>query len=104
MKLYSIREVIENIDKMPESWFYLPPTDWKLDTKGAFSLDSWDFPPDSTDYLPPQVANEGWKASLDKASIEDVISNLDMQIPQATTEDYFDAFKFYCENDAFIVI
>lgn len=104
MKLYSIREVIENIDQMPESWFYLPPTDWELDTKGAFSLDSWDFPPDSTDYLPPQVASEGWIASLDKALIEDVISNLDQQMAGAKTDDYFRAFRFYYDNDAFLVI
>lgn len=104
MKTYSIREVLENIGQMPETWFYLPATTWTLDTKGAFSLDSWDFPPDSTDYLPPQVASEGWKASLDKASIEDVISNLDQQLPSRTIDEYFEAFKFYFENDAFIVL
>lgn len=104
MKLHTIRDVIENIDQMPDSWFYLPPTDWELDTKGAFSLNSWEFAPDSTDYLPPQVMSERWRAALDNALIEDVLSNLDQQLSNATTEAYFNAFKFYCENDAFMVI
>ncbi|MDY7073075.1 hypothetical protein PshuTeo2_31980 [Pseudomonas hunanensis] len=102
MRVYSIREVLENLDKMPDSWFYLPSSNWALDTKGAFSLDSRDFPPDSTDYLPPQVANEGWIETLDTPMIQDVISNTDQQLPSATVEDYFKAFKYYFENDAFL--
>ncbi|MBI6823687.1 DUF7716 domain-containing protein [Pseudomonas syringae] len=101
MKTYSIREVILNISEMPNSWFYLPDMPWKLDTKGAFSLDSRDFPPDSTDYLPPQVLGEGWKETLETPIIEDIISNVNEQLPQPSVENYFDALKFYYENDAF---
>lgn len=104
MKLYTIREVLENIIQMPDSWFYLPPINWELETKGAFSLNGWEFAPDSTDHLPPQVISEGWREALDKASIEYVISNLDQQRSDATTEDYFNALKFYCEYDTFVVI
>jgi len=95
MKTYSIREVLENIDQMPDSWFYMPDTAWNLETKGAFSLDSRDFPPDSTEYLPPQVASQGWRETLDTPMIEDVIANTDQQLPSATVEDYFEAFRFY---------
>ncbi len=102
MRTYSIREVLENLDKMPDSWFYLPNTSWTLDTKGAFSLDSRDFSPDSTDYLPPQVASEGWIETLDTPMIQDVIDYTDQQLPAATVEDYFEAFKYYFENDAFL--
>ncbi len=36
--------------------------------------------------------------------IEDVISNANQQLmAAATVEDYFEAFKFYYENDAFKV-
>lgn len=79
MKHYTIRQVLENFIQMPDFWFYRPPIDWELETKGAFSLNSWEFAPDSTDHLPPQVISEGWREALDKASIEDVISNLDQQ-------------------------
>ncbi|WP_223503852.1 hypothetical protein [Pseudomonas sp. BF-R-24] len=104
MKTYSIREVLEGIHVIPDSWFYLPNAPWTLDTRGAFSLDSRDFPPGSADYLPPQVASDGWKETLDTPMIEDVISNANQQLmAAATVEDYFEAFKFYYENDAFKV-
>lgn len=102
MKTYSIREVLEGLDKMPDSWFYLPNENWTLDTKGAFSLDSRDIANDSTDYLPPQVASEGWVETLDAPMIQDVIDYTNQQLPAATVEDCFKAFKYYFENDAFL--
>lgn len=101
MKTYSIREVLEDVRTMPDAWFYLPSMPWTLDTRGSFSLDSRDFPPGSTDYLPPQVMSDGWKETLDTPMIEDVISNANQQLAAPTVEDYFEAFKFYYENDAF---
>ncbi|WP_300630399.1 hypothetical protein [Pseudomonas sp.] len=102
MKTYSIREVLQNIARMPDNWFYLPATQWTLDTRGAFSLDSKDFAPDSTDYLPPQVLSDGWVATLEKAMIEDVIFNADQQLPHPSLESYFKAFEFFYQNDAFL--
>jgi len=102
MKTYSIREVLEGLNRIPDSWFYLPNTNWTLDTRGAFSLDSRDFAPDSTDYLPPQVASEGWIETLDTPMIQDVIDYTNQQLPSATTQDYFEAFRYYFENDAFL--
>ena len=104
MKTYSIREVLQQIEHMPNAWFYLPNTGWTLDTLGAFSLDSRDFPADSNEHLPPQVLNEGWVETLETAMIEDVISNTNQQRVQATLDDYFMAFKYYYQNDAFIVL
>ncbi|MEE4707705.1 hypothetical protein V2K55_18585 [Pseudomonas alliivorans] len=101
MKKYSIRQVLKEISDMPDGWFYLPDGEWKLDTEGSFSLDSRDFSPDSKDYLPPQVITEGWKETLDTPMIEDVIFNVNEQIASPTIEDYFEAFKYYYENDAF---
>lgn len=104
MKLISIREVLSNPDKIPQTWFYLPPdkTTWNLDTLGVFSLDSWDFPPDSNEYLPKQVKNDGWIETLDGASIEDVIDYAKQQLDNASLEDLFKSFMFYYENDAFM--
>nr|WP_272903941.1 hypothetical protein [Pseudomonas petrae] len=87
---------------MPDNWFYLPATEWTLDTHGAFSLNSRDFAPDSTDYLPPQVIGEGWVSTLDKAMIEDVIFNADQQLPHASLECYLKAFEYFYRNDAFV--
>jgi hypothetical protein len=102
MRIYSMREVLENLDKMPGSWFYLPNTSWALDAKGAFSLDSRDFSPDSTEYLPLQVANEGWIETLNTPMIQDAIDYSYRKLPSATIEDYFEAFKYYFENDVFL--
>lgn len=102
MKTYSIREVLENPDKVPDSWFFLPNSSWTLDTKGAFSLDSRDFDPDSTDHLPPQVASEGWIETLETPMIQDLIEYTNQQLPNATIEDHFKAFKYFFENDAFL--
>ncbi len=103
MKEYSILEVFSKIDKMPDGWFYLPPEDWALHTKGSFSLDSRDFPPDSTDHLPPQVKTYGWVEVVDTPTIEDIISNVNQQLPGATADDYLRALKFFYENDAFMI-
>jgi hypothetical protein len=103
MKEYTIFEVISNVKAMPDGWFYLPPKNWTLETKGAFSLDSRDFPPGSTDYLPSQVKTYGWVEVIDTPTIEDIVSNVDQQLINATIDDYFRAFKFYYENDAFLI-
>ncbi|BFI60593.1 hypothetical protein KD5_03430 [Yersinia pseudotuberculosis] len=82
MKLITISEVLSNCDKNPQTWFYLPPeTDkWNLNTKGIFSLDSSDYPPDSTDYLPRQAKENGWIETLDGATIEDIVENAKDQL------------------------
>lgn len=95
MKTYSIREVISNISEMSNSWFYLPDTPWALDTKGAFSLDSRDFPTDSKDYLPPQVLSQDWKEVLEAPTIEYITLNINEQLLQPSIENHLDAFKFY---------
>jgi len=102
MRTYSIREVLENPDVIPDSWFYLPNSSWTLDTRGAFSLDSRDFEPDSTEYLPAQVFSEGWIETLDKSMIQDVVEYRKGQLPAPSTEDYLEAFQYYYDEDAFL--
>lgn len=102
MKEYSIKEVLEHVDDIPDSWLFLPNTHWTLETKGSFSLDSRDFPADSNENLPPQVESEGWIETLDAAMIQDVISYAQQKNPDSTIEDYLKAFVFYYKNDAFL--
>lgn len=102
MKTYRIRDVLENPDKVPNAWFFLPNSIWTLDTQGAFSQDSRDVDPGSTDHLPPQVASEGWIEILETPMIQDLIEYTYQQLPNATTEDLFEAFKYFFENDAFL--
>ena len=103
MNLISIRDVLLHPEKNA-NWFYLPPNpnEWNLDTKGIFSLDSSDFPPDSDDYLPEQVKTDGWIGTLDGASIEDVIDYVNNQLDNPSPDQLLEAFIFYYENDAFL--
>ncbi|MBG9452537.1 hypothetical protein ABE61_00095 [Lysinibacillus sphaericus] len=105
MSLISISNVLTHPEKNPETWFYLPPnsTEWNLKTKGVFSLDSFDFSTDSDDFLPEQVKNNGWIETLDGASIEDVIDNVNNQLENPTLDQLLQAFIYYFENDAFLV-
>lgn len=105
MNLISIKDVLTQPEKNPETWFYLPPNskEWNLDTKGVFSLDSFDFPPDSDDFLPEQVKKNGWIETLDGAGIEDIIDNVNDQLENPSLDHLLQAFIYYFENDAFLV-
>ncbi|GEM_PF-584979 len=105
MNLISVRDVLSHPEKNPETWFYLPPNlrEWNLNTEGIFSLDSFDFPSDSDDFLPEQVKQNGWIETLDGASIEDVIDNVNNQLENPSLDQLLQAFIYYFENDAFIV-
>ncbi|CNH96592.1 Uncharacterised protein [Yersinia aldovae] len=104
MELVTIREFLTHPENYLTGWFYLPPdkSKWNLDTQGVFSLDSSDFPPDSDDYVPIQVENDGWVETLDGASVEDIIDNVGYQLGDPKIEQLFEAFIFHYENDAFI--
>ncbi|CAH1544282.1 conserved hypothetical protein [Vibrio rotiferianus] len=103
MELISIGDVLSSPDNNPE-WFCLPSDrgSWTLDTKGVFTLDSRDFDPESNDYLPEQVKNEGWIEVLDGGAIEEIVDNAKIQLESPSLNDLFRAFVFYYENDAFI--
>lgn len=104
MRLISIRNIFMSSETIPDTWFYLPPdqSKWSLDTEGIFSLSSFDFPPDSDDFLPEQVKNNGWIDTLEGAAIEDVIDNAKYQLENPTVDQLLNAFIFYYENDAFM--
>ncbi|MDM5234110.1 DUF7716 domain-containing protein [Lysinibacillus pakistanensis] len=105
MNLLSISDVLSHPKRNPETWFYLPPNlkEWNLNTRGIFSLDSFDFPPNSDDFLPEQAKKNGWIETLDGAGIEDVIDNVNNQFENPSLDQLFQAFLYYFENDAFLV-
>lgn len=98
----TLREILSNPNALPETWLYLPQEEWDLNTEGAFSEDSWDYPPDSDEHLPIEVKMYGWIEILDKASIEDVISSANNKITNPTLEQLLEAMIFYYKNDAFL--
>lgn len=103
MKLISIGEVLSFPENNTE-YFCLPPNknNWTLNTKGIFTLDARDFPPDSDEYLPKQVKNDGWIEVLDGGTIEEIVANAKEQLGVPSFDELFKAFIFYYENDAFL--
>ncbi|MCC8423197.1 DUF7716 domain-containing protein [Photorhabdus thracensis] len=104
MKLVSISDVLSTPENNSSEWFCLPPdqNSWTLETEGVFSLSSADFPPDSDDYLPKQVKENGWIEVLDGGTIEEVVANTKAQLDNPSLNDLLKAFIFYFENDAFM--
>jgi hypothetical protein len=104
MQLIKIRDILTQPESNPDTWLYLPPNpkQWDLDTEGVFSLDSFEFPPDSDEFLPEQVKKNGWVEVLDGASIEDIVINANSQLENPSLDKLFQAFTFYYENDAFL--
>lgn len=103
MDLISIGDVLSSPENNTE-FFCLPPNknNWTLSTKGVFTLDARDFPPDSDEYLPEQVKNDGWIEVLDGGTIEEIVANAKQQLGVPSLDELFKAFIFYCENDAFL--
>lgn len=82
-------------------WLHLPPMPWTLNTEGAFAPYSDD--PDE-DTVPDVAKQHGWRITLDSATIEDVVINAHDQVDDPSFAQLLDAFVFYVENDAFILL
>ncbi|KVD49099.1 hypothetical protein WT97_15185 [Burkholderia sp. MSMB1459WGS] len=80
---------------------YLPPMPWTLDTEGAFFEDADDV---QADVAPAIAAQPDWKVTLDSATIEDIVINAHDQVDEPSVAQLLDAFVFYVENDAFILL
>lgn len=98
----SLSEILDAPESLPDSWLYLPPGKWTLNTEGVFSEDSSLYPPGSDEYLPVEVKEEGWIEVLEKQAIEDVVDNVGYQLKAPSLDKLLEAFVYYYENDAFL--
>ncbi|KWE62664.1 hypothetical protein WL78_26570 [Burkholderia ubonensis] len=96
----SLKRILEQPGDF-SGWLYLPPTPWTLDTVGAFAPDTTD--PDE-DTVPDIAKQPGWRITLDSATIESVVINAHEQVDDPGILQLFDAFVYYVENDAFILL
>ncbi|KVD13358.1 hypothetical protein [Burkholderia ubonensis] len=96
----SLKRILEQPGDF-SGWLYLPPTPWTLDTVGAFAPDTTD--PDE-DTVPDIAKQPGWRIMLDSATIESVVINAHEQVDDPGILQLFDAFVYYVENDAFILL
>jgi hypothetical protein len=102
-------EVIKTIgSRSPNAWVYLPSNkNWSLDTKSAI-LESDEVPPeleDEPDAGVPEIAKRnGLIQVLPVTVLQDIITNARSQKEDATLQEIFEAFEFYYNNDAFIIL
>ena len=99
----TIVNVLSSADKLLWSdALYLPANqEWTLDTS-AIVWDPNDIENDDLDE--PAIAIENnMKYVLSIADIQDIINNLRQQKNSTSMVELFDAFLYYCDNDAYIV-
>jgi hypothetical protein len=80
---------------------YLPKDrDWSLESPVAVLS-----PDDSEEDEDPEIAKvNGLVYVLGMSVVQDIVANAKEQKLNATPDDLFEAFMFYCNNDAFIIL
>ncbi|WPH23686.1 DUF7716 domain-containing protein [Variovorax paradoxus] len=101
MQTISIRQAIEEINKF-KGWLYLGPRPWTLGSQGFFYSANLDLSPVDEKKIRDGFEAQGWKSTLSKEDIEDVIENTKDQIEDPSIDQLFEAFNFFYENDAYI--
>lgn len=96
----TIRRILQDPSAF-SGWLYLPSLPWTLQTEGVFAPDTKD--PDE-EGIPEAAARNDWAVTLDSDTIEDIVANACEQVDEPTIDQLFEAFVFYHENDAFILL
>lgn len=99
-ELVSVRQILQSPEEY-SGWLYLPDPPWNLDSRGVFAADDKDADP-ADDPRPDIAKANDWQEVLDSGSIEDIVTNAKAQIGNPSSQQLFDAFVYYFENDAFI--
>lgn len=96
----TIRRILQDPSAI-SGWLYLPPLPWTLETEGAFVP----YTKDDDEYSIPEAAKRNdWAVTLDSNTIEDIVENACDQVSEPTIDQLFEAFAFYYQNDAFILL
>lgn len=97
---------IDNICELPShSWLYLAASisEVSADTMCFPTVtDSRDMTDEEYELFETGAAQAGLKCFLQRAQIEDVLTNLLAQGAHVTTEDFASAINYFWKNDAFI--
>lgn len=103
-KLMALRSILNNIEKFEWSDALFLPEDetWSLDTQAAI-IDPDDVE-DEIDEVPKFAKDNKLMYTLDIQTIKGIIKNAYEQKTECTDKDLIEAFLYYYDNDAFIVI
>lgn len=99
-----LRNILNNIEKFEWSDALFLPEDetWNLDTQGAV-IDPDDVE-DDADEVPEFAKENNLMYALDIQTIKGIIKNAYEQKTDCTDKDLIEAFLYYYDNDAFMVI
>jgi hypothetical protein len=100
MQEISIKQAIERIGEF-KGWFYLKPQPWSLESQGFFYSADMNLSPSEEKKVRDGFSAQGWKSTLSKEDIEDLIENTKDQIDNPSMEQIFEAFSYFYENDAY---
>ncbi|WP_455685331.1 DUF7716 domain-containing protein [Variovorax paradoxus] len=92
---------MEEIEKF-KGWLYVGPQPWSLESEGFFYSADMALLPADEKKIRGEFEAQGWKITLSKEDIEDVIENAKDQIEDPSIDQLFEAFNFFYENDAYI--
>ena len=98
--LVSIGTILEGAGEF-SGWLYLPPQPWTVKTKGVFS--PYGKNADSKS-IPDSAKQDGWSVTLSSDMIQDIVENVNDQFENPSIVKLFEAFVFYFQNDAFVVL
>lgn len=103
-QLIALGKILTNIEQFEWSDALFLPEDeaWDLDTKGAI-IDPDDIENDS-DEMPEFARENNLVYALDIQTIKGITKNAFVQKNECTDKDLIEAFLYYYDNDAFIVI
>ncbi|WP_052339367.1 DUF7716 domain-containing protein [Gorillibacterium massiliense] len=102
--LITLRKILNNIEQFEWSDALFLPEDetWDLDTRGSI-LDPDDVEDDS-DEVPEFARKNNLMYALDIQTIKGIVKNAFLQKVKCTDEELMEAFLYYYDHDAFIVM
>ena len=102
-----VGEVFANSEEeCTNSWLYLPmEKPWSLDSK-CLVLESEEVPPEEEDKpnagIPQIAISMGMIQIMPITTVQDIIINAKEQSKTLSEKDFFEAFLYYYDNDAFM--
>ena len=97
-------DILMHPETCPSGWLYLPSGPWNLETEGIIADDEGDPSPDWEDDVPVKAREDGWSGTVEDQDIGSIIDNLKYEYPNPTAQQRLEAFAYYVENDAFLIV
>ena len=107
--MYMLSDAIREYKSHPNNtWLYLPSNNQWIHSSMAAVMEMKEVPPEMEDDdiagRPQYAIDNNLIEVIESQTLKSIIDNLIVQNPSASEEDMFNAFIFFYENDAFIIL